>query len=427
MKKLGTVIGVGAVMLGVGYLAGHERVEVASRAQAVPAAATAAASTVVAMADRISPVKPRPREFYAPNSEPLGRNEMRLIACGTGMPTARPKQAAACFLLELGNGDKFIFDVGTGSAERIAALQIPYNFLDKVFLSHLHTDHFGDIGSLFVGGALAGRQKPLRIWGPSGANPEWGTAYALEHLEKALTWDLDGRKGLTDPRGYHLDVTEFDYRGVNLVVYQDNGVTIRSWPAIHALDGPVSFGVEWKDFKFVFGGDTYPNKWFMEYAKDADLAIHECFVTVPQMIEKFRFTPQSALAVGTQIHTAPEAFGKVMSLIQPRMAVAYHFFNDFDTVAAIEAGIRSTYDGPLSLATDYMVWNITKDEIRTRMMIVDEDVWPPPATETPLTPDMSQRIPYSDLISGGRYDVSDVLQPIYDSVNRRYGTNEKQE
>jgi len=62
---------------------------------------------------------------------------MRLVAGGTGMPTARPKQAASCWLLELGNGDKFIFDIGTGSAERIAAMQIPYNFLDKVFLSHL--------------------------------------------------------------------------------------------------------------------------------------------------------------------------------------------------------------------------------------------------------------------------------------------------
>ena len=110
-----------------------------------------------------SPVKARARDFYSPNSEDLGPDEIRLVACGTGMPTARPKQAASCWLFELGNGDKFLFDVGTGSSERIAALQIPYNYLDKVFLSHLHTDHFGDLDALFVGGALAGRQKPLRV------------------------------------------------------------------------------------------------------------------------------------------------------------------------------------------------------------------------------------------------------------------------
>jgi len=374
-----------------------------------------------------SPVKARARDFYAPNSEDLAPDEMRLIACGTGMPTARPKQAASCWLLELGNGEKFLFDLGTGSAERISAMQIPYNYLDKVFLSHLHTDHFGDLDALFIGGALAGRQKPLRVWGPSGATPERGTKYAIEHLRKALTWDIDGRQGLTDPRGYHIEANEFDHKAVNGVVYQENGVTIRSIPAIHALDGPVSFIVEWNDLKFVFGGDTYPNKWYAKYARDADLAIHECFIAVPELIEKFKFTPQSALAVGTQIHTAPEAFGKMMSIIKPRMAVAYHFFKDFDTTASINDRIRATYDGPLSLSEDYMVWNITKDDIRVRMAVVDEDVWPPPATEKPQAPDPSVRIPYSDMISGGRYDMSDVIQPTYDEINKEYGLNEKQE
>jgi ribonuclease Z len=341
------------------------------------------------------------------------------------MPTARPSQAAACFLVELGNGDKFLFDLGAGSAERIAALQIPYNYLDKIFLSHLHLDHFGDLAAIFVGGALSGRQKPLRVWGPSGAKPEYGTKYALENLRRMVSWDVSGRQGLVDERGYHMDVKEFDYKGVNQVIYKENGVTIRSWPAIHSLDGPVSFSLEWNGLKFVFGGDTYPNKWFVKYAKNADLAIHEAFIGVPSMIEKFKFTPQAALAVGTQIHTAPPAFGKVMTEIKPRMAVAYHFFKDFDTTAMINDGIRRTYDGPLSLAQDFMTWNVTKEKITVRMAIVNEEVWPPPATEKPEPPDPSRRIPYSDFISGGRWDVNDVVQPIYDAINKKYGLNEK--
>jgi len=375
-----------------------------------------------------SPVSSRARDFYAPNSEDLAPDEMRLIACGTGMPTSRPKQAASCWLLELGNGDKFIFDIGTGSAERIAALQIPYNYLDKLFLSHLHTDHFGDLDALFVGGALSGRQKPLRVWGPSGDTPERGTRYALDHLYKALTWDLDGRKGITDPRGYvPFEVTEFDYAGVNQVIYQENGVTIRTIPAIHALDGPVSFILEWNGLKFVFGGDTYPNKWFAEYARDADLAIHECFITVPALIDKFKFTPQGALDVGTQVHTSPEAYGKMMSIIKPRMAVAFHFFNDYDTAPDIERRIRTTYDGPLSLSTDYMVWNISKDDIRVRMAVVDEDVWPPQPTEKPQVPDPELKVQMSEFIVNGKYDMKGVIQPTYDEINEKYELNEQQE
>ena len=53
-----------------------------------------------------------------PTPESLKPDEMRVIACGTGMPTTRAAQAAACFLVELGNGDKFLFDNGSGSAER---------------------------------------------------------------------------------------------------------------------------------------------------------------------------------------------------------------------------------------------------------------------------------------------------------------------
>ncbi len=73
----------------------------------------------------VSATEPRERDSYFPNTEELALDEMRVIACGTGMPTARESQAAACFLVELGNGDKFLFDSGTGSHVRIASLEIP--------------------------------------------------------------------------------------------------------------------------------------------------------------------------------------------------------------------------------------------------------------------------------------------------------------
>ena len=102
-----------------------------SSAVAAPADASSADSKAEPL---ISPTEARARDFYAPNSEKLGPDEMRVIACGSGMPMPRLKQAAACFLIELGNGEKLIFDMGTGSMERIYALGIPLDFIDKVFL-----------------------------------------------------------------------------------------------------------------------------------------------------------------------------------------------------------------------------------------------------------------------------------------------------
>ena len=71
------------------------------------------------------------RYVYFPGTEEIAEGEIRLIACGTGLPAARRDQAATCWLAELGNGDKFLFDVGTGSMANVAALMIPYDFLDK--------------------------------------------------------------------------------------------------------------------------------------------------------------------------------------------------------------------------------------------------------------------------------------------------------
>ena len=72
-------------------------------------------------------------DVYYPATEPLGKDEMRVVALGTGMPSPRPKQAAACWLVELGNGEKFLFDIGAGCHERLAAQKIPYDLIDKVF------------------------------------------------------------------------------------------------------------------------------------------------------------------------------------------------------------------------------------------------------------------------------------------------------
>ena len=383
----------------------------------------------------VSPVEPRAREFYSPNSEKLAPDEMRVIACGTGMPTQRMAQAAACFLVELGNGDKFLFDLGSGSAERISALQIPYTYLDKVFIGHLHADHFGSLGDLFIGGAIMGRQVPLQVWGPSGEVEELGTAHSIEGMKQMYKWDLAGRVGMIDWRGFQLEVNEFDYRGENAVIYEENGVTIRSFPAIHAIDGPVSFSLEWNGLKFVYSSDSYPNKWFLEYANDADIAIHECFIAVPDLVRKMKFTPEQALTVGTQIHTAPEAFGKIMSEVKPRMAVAYHFFKDFDTTAEVYERIRTTYDGPLSLAEDFMVWNITKDEIKVRMAAVEEASWAPPLTGEAQLPGENDQQNYSDatgvpvenmtnseFIAEGRWDgVDEALRGVYKEASEVIG------
>ena len=371
-----------------------------------------------------SPVEPvADRDVYYPGTEALGPDEMRVTACGTGMPNARPKQAAACFLVELGNGDKFIFDIGTGSAERLSAMKIPYDFLDKVFIGHLHADHFGDLDALWIGGVLANRQRPLRVWGPSGHEEKYGTKYAVDHMQEMFQWDWASRQGNVNTVGFKIEVNEFDYKAINNLIYDENGVQIRTIPAVHALDGPVSFILEWNGLKFAFSSDTFPNKWWMEHTKNSDLAIHECFIAPSDLVNLQKWAVADALNVGTQVHTSPAQFGKVMSDIKPRMAVAYHFFNDHNTLPGVLEMVRKTYDGPVSFAVDYMVWNITKDDIKVRMAVADEDVWPLPSITEKLPADPNDRVGFSDFIVSGKVPYQDVVEKVYQAVNKEFGTD----
>ena len=213
------------------------------------------------------------RDVYYPGTEELEPDEMRVIACGSGMPMPRLKQAAACFLIELGNGDKFIFDMGTGSMERLYALGIPLDYIDKVFLTHLHMDHMGDLPAFYQYGPQNNRSVPLRVWGPGGGGtrPEWGTKAAMDSMQKMWAWMNGTLVGTIDTRSASLEVTEYDWSKVNGVIYDDNGVVIRSIPAIH-FEQTASFILEWNSLKLAFMGDSLPNKWWIEHANAAPQA-----------------------------------------------------------------------------------------------------------------------------------------------------------
>ncbi|RLA14766.1 MAG: MBL fold metallo-hydrolase [Gammaproteobacteria bacterium] len=397
MKSFGKFLGAIAVItviVGSGYLAGDRVADIL-----IPSA-NAAGGTV----EGPNVIAPN-RYVYYPGTEVLAKDEIRVIACGTGMPDQRMAQASACFLFELGNGDKFIFDIGSGSMRNIASLMIPYEYLTKIFLSHLHTDHWGDLASLWAGGWTAGRPVPLEIWGPAGLTPEMGTAYAIDHFLKANNWDKTTREFKITAVPGQITVHEFDYKAVNKVLYEENGVTIRSIPAIHAGDGPVSFILEYAGLKVIFGGDTSPNKWFVKYGKDADLVIHEAF-NPPGIFATLGNQPaQLAWRACCEFHTSGPSFGKIMSTIEPRHAVAYHALLDQGTQQynTYYDSIRQTYDGPLSIASDLMMWNITKDKITERMAAITRNAWAVEGTTRQPPPQPGLPDPMSDFIKQGEW------------------------
>ncbi len=315
-----------------------------------------------------------PRTYF-PGTEKVGKDEMRVTALGTGMPNQSPSNVAASFLVELGNGDSFLFDLGTGATDRLASLETDYGKLDKVFASHLHSDHVGDVAALWIAGWIGGRYHPLHVYGPSGSSPELGTKAHIDHIRAAWAWDVTSRAGILPNAGGEIVAHEFDF-SKTAVIYNENGVKVMSFPAIHIRDGSVSYRLDWNGLSFVFGGDSFPNKWFAKEAKGADLVVHECFFTPEQWMKIAGFPYKLAYWVTSQIHTPPEGFGKLMSMVEPRMAVAYHYWNHRDIELEIFERVRTTYDGPLTMADDLTIFNVTKDHIEVREVTFNHEAWP---------------------------------------------------
>ena len=366
------------------------------------------------------------QEVYYPGTEELAEDEMRVIACGSGMPMPRLKQAAACFLIELGNGEKFIFDIGTGSFTTLYALGIPLDYMTKIFISHQHADHMGDLPTMWIYGMQNGRSKPLEIWGPGGGGmpDSWGTKAATDGILKFYNWMLETSKGALDTRSLQMNVTEFDWSKVNNVIYDENSVVIRTIPAIH-LEGSVSFILEWKGMKLAFSGDTLANQWWTEAARGADLAIHECFLPNRNFVTKYKFQPAEAIYVSTLVHTTAPIFGKIMALTQPKHAVAYHFQNDPDTLPEVVTAVRRAYDGPVDFAVDGMVWNVTKDGVRTRIAMMNSQPFPP-ASVTPrqqAAPGGEKYETPAWILRGYEWETLPLMDELHDEFNEEFDSD----
>ena len=366
------------------------------------------------------------QEVYYPGTETLAGDEIRVIACGSGMPMPRLKQAAACFLIELGNGEKFIFDLGTGSFTTLYALGIPLDYMTKIFITHQHADHMGDLPTMWIYGMQNGRSKPLEIWGPGGGGmpDSWGMKSAADGILSFYNWMLETSKGGLDTRSLTMNVHEFDWSIPNNVIYDENDVVITSIPAIH-LEGSVSLILEYAGKKVAFSGDTLANRWWTEAARGADLAIHEAFLPNREFVHRYKFQPGEAIYVSTLVHTTAAVFGKIMALTEPKHAVAYHFQNDPDTLPDVVTDVRKSYSGPVDFAVDGMVWNITDEGVQTRIAMMNNQPFPPPSvTPRQQAAEGGEKYETPDwIMQGYEWGTLEVMDQVHEEFNAEFGTD----
>lgn len=305
-------------------------------------------------------------------TEDLIDGEIRVSILGSGLPWVTKSQAAGSVLMEVGNPERdvFVFDLGAGSLANFSGLKVPVTSLKKVFLSHLHADHIADYVTLMGSYAKAGRLDPVEVWGGASNYPDQGVAAFVDLIGRALAWDHASMAGFVPTSGTKATANEVPYDRTE-VIYERNGVTITSFPVIHALNGAVGYRIDYGGQSVVFSGDTKPTMTLVDAAQGADLLIHETFLPAGTFAELMSFPLEQATMVVNEAHTPANAAGLVFDMVRPRMAAMWHCHVIDGYIDPIFDGVRGTYSGPVTLCQDLTVFNVTPDAVVARQARVD--------------------------------------------------------
>jgi len=222
---------------------------------------------------------------------------------------------------------------------------------DKLFLTHLHSDHTTGIPDLWITGEIFGRhENPLRVWGST------GTKDMMKHIKMAFKVDLKVREELFGYYGDNSSRNGLDIESCDIdegFVFEEDDVRVIPFRVNHHnvySDEPsLGYRVEYDNRCVVISGDTCFCENLVKYSKGADLLVHE--VAAGPLGEVL----PSHYRIPLNHHTLPEECGRVFSLVKPKLAVFTHVIQ-FQGISQEEmmARTRSEYDGPVVFGEDMM-------------------------------------------------------------------------
>ena len=139
--------------------------------------------------------------------------QITVLGNGSAVPTAWQNPTAQ--LLRY-NGRRFLIDCGEGTQMQMIRYNVSYRNLDRIFISHLHGDHYFGLIGLISTLHLYGRTKPLHVHAPVA-------------LEKVLQLQLEvSETQLRFPLQFHTLPEEG-------VIYEDNTLTVSCFPLDHRI------------------------------------------------------------------------------------------------------------------------------------------------------------------------------------------------
>ncbi len=271
---------------------------------------------------------------------------LKVTLLGTGTPQPVMDRFGPSILVEAGN-ETLLFDAGRGCLQRLRQINVSYDKINALFLTHLHSDHIVGLPDLWLTGWLITRRDiPLKIFGPK------GTTEMTDNLEKAFAFDIkirtqDDQAPLEGSKLLTTDIQEG-------IVYEKSGVKVIAFKVDHGLVKPAfGYRIEYKGHSVVLSGDTRYSENLIKFSKGVDLLVHEVVVapdTLSQSDPKYFILAH---------HTTPEQAAKVFAQVKPKLAVYSHIVKMYGrNEQELFKRTKANYSAPFIIGEDLMSFSI---------------------------------------------------------------------
>lgn len=229
------------------------------------------------------------------NNPPFMQDDaLHVLLCGTGSPMPDLTRANGCAAVIAG-GRVVVIDTGPGSWAKLAAANVPADKVDTVLLTHLHSDHIGDLGEVATQSWLGGRKVPLEVYGPpapgeaertTDAEGETfgtsGTADVVKGFARAYNADAEFRIAQGGPlvpaEGARMIGHDIAKPGPEeaVTVYDKDGLKISAFLVNHDPAEPAyGYRIDYGGRAAVVSGDTTKVRNMVRFSRGADVLVHE--------------------------------------------------------------------------------------------------------------------------------------------------------
>jgi ribonuclease BN (tRNA processing enzyme) len=276
----------------------------------------------------------------------LSHDRTQVVLLGTGTPNADPDRSGPSLAIVV-DDVSYIVDCGPGVVRRAAAAGLKGveglnpNKLNRLFITHLHSDHTTGYADFILTPAVLERAGPVEVFGPKGIKE------MNDHILAAYRQDYDIRifgleKG--DSLAYKVNVHELQPG----IIYKDSLVEVHAFSVKHgSWEEAYGFKFTTPDKSIVVSGDCTYSESVAQMCNGCDILVHEVY-----SVDGYSRRPEKWKVYHKDFHTSSLDLAKLANQAKPKLLVLTHQLIWDSTEEKLLEEIRSGYAGKVVSGKD---------------------------------------------------------------------------